>query len=296
MNVSSINQTSGNLSVSQSTKQDSHEKSIEQQILTLQEKMRNITYDNEMPDEEKSNEKKSLQEKIQTLNSELKQYQIQKRQEEAEKRQQETKKREEEVQRQQEQAARAEQSKAQKAAVSSDVSDISVSESSTAAVSSLSSDSVSASVSDAAGTLQSSETSAEAAAVMGFSDAESDAMISFSNTKEHLESMQKLYTSLEGQMRTAQTDAEKADIQKKIDNVSKSMGEKIQKIADTITDTRKEDEARRKKVREKLQESREKRERINAVVSNSSQNDTIDYGYWQKNAATLGKVLITRKK
>lgn len=285
MNVTSINQTSGNLSVNQS-KQDSHEKSIEQQIMQLQEKMRNITYDNEMPVEEKDNEKKSLQEKIQNLNSELKQYQIQKRQEEAEKRQQEAKRREEEAQRQKEAAIQQEEAEARKSATAS-VSNVPNTSDST-----VSAQNVSESINYGSNSADTLDTQSDT----GFSDTESDAMISFSNTKEHLAAMQKLYTSLEGRMRTASTDAEKADIQKKIDNVSKNMGEKIQKIADTITDTRKDDEARKEKIREKMKESEERKQKINAVVSKSTKNDTINYGYWQKNAASLGKVLLTRKK
>ena len=70
MDIASIKQTSAVLPAGQSS-QDSHEVNIQKQILNLQEKMRGITYDREMSTEEKSDEKKSLQEKIQNLNSEL---------------------------------------------------------------------------------------------------------------------------------------------------------------------------------------------------------------------------------
>lgn len=283
MNVTSINQASGNLSVTQS-KQDSHEKNIRQQIMSLQDKMRNITYDNEMPDEEKSNEKKSLQEKIQSLNSELKQYQIQKRQEDAEKRQQETKKREE-TQRQQETSAKQEQAEAGKAAVSSNVNTTS------SAGETVSSEYTS----ENTASVQDSEVSADTQAAAGFSDDESDAMIAFANTKEHLAEMQKLYTNLQGLMRTASTDTERADIQKKLNSVSKSMGKKMQKVADTITDTHNENEKRKEKIRKKKRELEERKQNMNAVVSGSEQKENIDYGYWQKNS-TLGKVFLTRKK
>lgn len=283
MNVTSINQASGNLSVTQS-KQDSHEKNIRQQIMSLQDKMRNITYDNEMPDEEKSNEKKSLQEKIQSLNSELKQYQIQKRQEDAEKRQQETKKREE-TQRQQETSAKQEQAEAGKAAVSSNVNTTS------SAGETVSSEYTS----ENTASVQDSEVSADTQAAAGFSDDESDAMIAFANTKEHLAEMQKLYTNLQGLMRTASTDTERADIQKKLNSVSKSMGKKMQKVADTITDTHNENVKRKEKIRKKKRELEERKQNMNAVVSGSEQKENIDYGYWQKNS-TLGKVFLTRKK
>lgn len=285
MNVTSINQASGNLSVKQS-KQDNHEKNIEQQIMRLQEQMRNITYDHEMPAEEKDNEKKSLQEKIQNLNGELKQYQIRKRQDEAEKRQQETERQDEEIQKQKEAAAQRIEAGAQKAATAS-VTDISSTAADTDAA-----ENTSESINFGNNSADTLNVQSES----GFSDAESDAMISFSNTKEHLAAMQKLYTSLEGQMRTAPTDAEKADIQKKLDNVSKSMGEKIQKAADIISDTQDENEKRKEKIREKMKEFAEKKQNMNAVVSNSGKDNTINYGYWQKNAASLGKVLLTHKK
>ena len=284
MNVTSLNQTSGNMSVTQS-KQDSHEKSIQQQIMNLQDKMRNVTYDNEMPDDEKNNEKKSLQEKIQSLNSELKQYQIQKRQEEAEKRQQEIKKNEEREQRQQAAAERQELTEARKVSVPSDTGTTSA----TAYTVSFESDS------ENTVNVQNSEVSTDTQTVTGFSDAESDAMIAFANTKEHLAEMQKLYTSLEGQMRTASTDDEKADIQKKLDNVSKNMGKKIQKVTDTITETQNERKKRQEKIRQKQRELEERKQSMNAVVQGSGQKENNNYGYWQKNSS-LGKVFLTRKK
>ena len=90
---------SGAMSASRANqpKQDSHEKNIQNQIVNLQGKMRDLAYNNEMSTDEKSDKKKKIQEQIQNLNSELKQYQIQKRREETEKRQNETEKNEESV-------------------------------------------------------------------------------------------------------------------------------------------------------------------------------------------------------
>ena len=105
MNITNSNQSMGFMPVSQST-QDSHEQNIQKQIINLQEKMRDITYNNEMSSEEKNDKKKALQEQIQNLNSELKQYQLQKRQAEAEKRQEEAaKKQREEAEKTEESAA-----------------------------------------------------------------------------------------------------------------------------------------------------------------------------------------------
>ena len=64
-------------------------------------------------------------------------------------------------------------------------------------------------------------------------------LITLSNTKTQMTGMQKVRTSLEGQQRTAATEEEKADIQKKINNVSKGIGQKIVITEDTIADFRK---------------------------------------------------------
>lgn len=83
MSVAGVNGPSqGNKLVGQA-KQDSYEKNIQKQIEKLQEKMKNISSDKEKPFEQKVNEKKEIQEQIQSLNSELRQYQVQKRQREA---------------------------------------------------------------------------------------------------------------------------------------------------------------------------------------------------------------------
>lgn len=178
--------------VSQST-QDSREQDIQKQITSLQEKMRDITYNNEMSSEEKSDQKKALQEKIQNLNSELRQYQIQKRQEEAEKR------KEEAARKQQEEAANAEE-KANSGADNADV-----------------------------------ESEEEEIVLFPESDS-SKAILSNSNAKEHLASLQKVRNDLEGKLRTATSEEEKAKLRKRINKVSKGMGVKVQTIKDSIAD------------------------------------------------------------
>lgn len=87
MNVGSVNASGQSIMFMSQSKQDNYEKDIEKQIATLQEKMKNINNDKEMSMEEKINEKKKLQEQIQALNNELRQYQAQKRQKEAAERQ-----------------------------------------------------------------------------------------------------------------------------------------------------------------------------------------------------------------
>ncbi|MDE5933643.1 MAG: FlxA-like family protein [Lachnospiraceae bacterium] len=196
MNITNTNQPVGFMPVSQST-QDSHEQNIQKQILNLQEKIRDITYNNEMSSEEKSDQKKALQEKIQNLNSELRQYQIQKRQEEAERRKEET------ARKQQEEAAGAEE-KAKTDAEGSNAEDL------------------------------------EEEIVLFPESNSSKAILSNSNTKEHLASLHRVRNDLEGKLRTAASEEEKAKLRKRISKVSKGMGVNIQTIKDTIADAQKD--------------------------------------------------------
>ena len=209
--------------------QDSHEQDIQKQITSLQEKMRDITYSNEMSSEEKSDQKKALQEKIQNLNSELRQYQIQKRQEEAAKR------KEEAARKQQEEAANAEK----KANVGSDNADV--------------------------------ESESEEEEIVLFPESNSSkAILSNSNTKEHLASLQKVRNDLEGKLRTAASEEEKAKLQKRINKVSKGMGVKVKTINDTIADGQKD--VKKKK-----------------STSNTAKEQKED-------PSNLGRVIITRKR
>ena len=178
MNVAGINTSSqGNIPVQPST-QDSYETDIRKQISELQEKMKNISNDEEMSSEQKAKEKQAVQEQIQNLNSELRQHQIQKRQEEAEKRQEELK-----------QAAENMTAKEE--------------------------------------TVQNQS---------GFGDKETGVIISISTSKEQMTDMQRIRTDLEGKQRTTEDDDEKKRLQKKINNVSRGIGQRIRITEDTISE------------------------------------------------------------
>lgn len=225
MNIMNANQSMGFSPVSQQT-QDSHEQQIQKQIMNLQEKMRDVTYSSEMSSEEKSNKKKALQEQIQSLNSELKQYQLRKRQEEAEKRQEEA------ARKQKEEASGQEAETADGRAAGADT--------------------------------------AEEVVLFPESDA-SKAILSNSNTKEHLASLQKVRNDLEGKLRTADSEEEKARLRKRISNVSRGMGIKVQKIKDTVTDRQSDSQSPKNGSARSSHESRE-------------------------DSFVQGKVLITRQK
>ena len=73
----------------------------------------------------------------------------------------------------------------------------------------------------------------------GLSGEEAGVMITLSATKEQIAGMVRLRTNLEGKQRTAPTEEEKAELQKKIDRVSKGIGQQIITAKDTLTDFRK---------------------------------------------------------
>lgn len=258
---------------------DSHEKTIQNQIVSLQEKMRTLTQDAQMSAEEKTDKKKELQEEIQDLNSELKQYQIQKRQEEAARRQEEAARQEQKAAQNREAADRQTQGRTQ------------------------ADGSVSGNTEELPGSVPNGDTLAdnieetqEALAQSGgsefaFPDENARILVTLSNTKEMLSNMNRVRTSLEGRIRTTETDEEKLKLQKRMVDVSKGMGEKVQKIADSIAESQKDTKERKEKVSQSLKDYREKTKNVKAVVPQAQTDNDL------KGSSSLrGKVLITRKK
>lgn len=239
MSIASVNQMSGVTPMNQPG-QDSYEKNIQKQITNLQERMKNLAYDKDMSEEQKLNEKKELQEQIQSLNKELKQHRIQKQQEAV--------------------AAKQESAVAEQ------------------------------------GIEVPSERREKEPETIGFGDAETGVIISISNTREQMDHMRKVRVRLEGQLRTAGTEEEKIELQERINNVSKSMGEKVQKIADTIADHLKEEQERKDKVGEiqkrQEREKQEKREAMNVVLP-AGTNKSLEKAGRGENFTISGKVSIS---
>lgn len=256
MNVARINQPSGVTPANQSY-QDNREKTLQKQIANLQEKVKSITYDKEMSAEEKSDEKKKLQEKMQSLNSELKQYQIQKQQEDA---------------RRQTGQHAAQQEKSRKAAEDASPTYGSVSNS------------------DDDRKPKTDETDEKSP---DHDNARSGVILSISNTKDQLAGMHKIRKDLEGRMRTAETDEEKSDLQKRINSVSQNMGEKIRKISDTIADNLKDEEERKDKVQKIQKEQEDRMKNINVVVPNGGNARPANDAYRKENFMISGDVSIT---
>lgn len=275
MNITSANQMSGVMPTGQANQsnQDSHEKNIQNQIVSLQGKMRDLAYNTEMSSDEKSDKKKKLQEQIQNLNSELKQYQIQKRREESEKRQKEAEKSDENIKSSSPDKAAVKENTVSNTANSADNTN------SSAASNTIGS---TENIRDIDNNTHIKETE------FGLNGTESEMMVSFSNTQKQIANMEKIQTNLTGLMRTAETDEEKLKLQKKIDSVSNIIEDKAKKTADKLAESREEDQKKKKKIRKMLKEQEERRANMKAAVPKSGKSAFEDSEY--------GKVLLTRKK
>lgn len=284
MNITRTNNMTDAMSAASANKssQDSHEKSIQNQITSLQGKLRDIANNATMSTDEKSDAKKKLQEKIQNLNSELKQYQIQKRREESEKRRTETDKNDENAKKSttgrtdsNDNDTGANTANAIGNGITSDGTD--------------NTDSVRESGISSAGSGRNTDSQTQQdKQAFGLDGAETEMMVSFSNTRKQFANMEKIQTNLTGLMRTAETDEEKLKIQKKIDSVSNIIEDKALKASDKLKETREEEKAKKKKIREMLKEQETRRANMKAAVPKSGKSVFGDNEY--------GKVLLTRKK
>lgn len=194
MSIAGIGSSQDSISFRKSS-HDSYENNIKKQITALEEKMKTISSDDEIPAEEKKKERQAAQEQLQNLNQELREYQIRKRQEEAAKKQEATK----------EALAAANTDKENKDNVKS----------------------------------EDSAEDEELPLYRGLSGEEAGIMITLSTTKEHLDGLVRVRKNLEGKQRTADTEEEKAELQKKINRVSRGIGQKVTNAKETVSDLRK---------------------------------------------------------
>ncbi len=87
--------------------------------------------------------------------------------------------------------------------------------------------------------------------------ADTGVIISLSTTKEQIAGMKKVRTDLQGKLRTAQTEEEKADLQEKIDNITQNIGDKVKETQDTISDYQKAEQDKADKTPDKKEDEKE---------------------------------------
>ena len=69
--------------------------------------------------------------------------------------------------------------------------------------------------------------------------------------------MKKVRTDLQGKLRTAQTEEEKADLQEKIDNITQNIGDKVKETQDTISDHQNAEQDKTDKTLDKKEDEKE---------------------------------------
>ncbi|MCM1261254.1 MAG: FlxA-like family protein [Butyrivibrio sp.] len=275
MDITSANYTSSAMPTSQSTQssQDSHEKNIQNQIASLQGKMRDLANNNTMSEDEKSDKKKKLQEQIQNLHSELEHYKINKRREGNDKTQ-------------------------DKDVKSDGVSDKDTGRVSTGRVETTanSSNATADDKADKAVSVNVNDDIKNTAAQTGLdkeefilNDDEAEMMISFSNTMQQFSNMGKIQTQLSGLMRSAETDEEKIEIQGKINSVSDAISAKTDTSARKLSEINDDERKKKEKRRRMLEEQESRKENMKAVLPKSGKS-------LLEEIKKDGKVLLTRNK
>lgn len=206
MNISRVNISSQNNVSSKQPALDNHESSLRKQITDLQEKVKTISNNQEMSEEQKTKEKQAAQEQLQNLNSELRRYQQQKKQEEAAQKQEDTKQAIKEVSEKSEVDKTVQTEDGEKTEKTSGVSGSNASK------------------------IEKDEE--ETPTLLGSKEA--GVLVTLSSNKEQIADMGRIRTALEGRQRTAPTEEEKASLQEKIARVSSGIGKKIVITEDTI--------------------------------------------------------------
>ena len=95
-------------------------------------------------------------------------------------------------------------------------------------------------------------------------------IISLSTAKEQIAGMKKVRTDLQGKLRTAQTEEEKADLQEKIDNITQNIGDKVKETQDTISDYQKAEQDKTDKILVQKEDEKENETNVVSEEDNGS--------------------------
>ncbi|MDE7275797.1 MAG: hypothetical protein K2N98_02915, partial [Lachnospiraceae bacterium] len=98
-------------------------------------------------------------------------------------------------------------------------------------------------------------------------EADTGVIISLSTTKEQIAGMKKVQTDLQGKLRAAQTEEEKADLQEKIDNITQNISDKVKETQDTISDHQKAEQDKTDKTDKTPDKKEDEKENGTNVVS-----------------------------
>lgn len=191
--------------------QEDKVRTIERKISSLQKEMETVKDDRRLPVERREDRRKDIQNELRDLNEQLRKSRDQEREAEEEKRKEEAK-------------GRTEASAASPAAQRGKAV---------------------RTVAQKEGASKEKEAEGDER-VLGGSKA-SGAVFTTSQSRRQLNAMRRIRDSLEGRLRTARSREEKQDIRKKLTNISKDIGKKIQETNEEIQESRLSDEERRRK-------------------------------------------------
>ena len=108
-------------------------------------------------------------------------------------------------------------------------------------------------------------------------NADMGVLVSLSTTKDQIEGMKKVRTDLEGKLRVASSDEERASLQEKINKLSEDMSEKIKETQDTISDYRKTEKDEMQKPQDEENEveneTKDKKEHKDETSANTAEQD-----------------------
>ena len=88
-------------------------------------------------------------------------------------------------------------------------------------------------------------------------EADTGVIISLSTTKEQIAGMKQVQTDLQGKLRAAQTEEEKADLQERNDNTTQNISDKVKETQDTISDHQKAEQDKTDKTPDKKEDEKE---------------------------------------
>ncbi len=100
--------------------------------------------------------------------------------------------------------------------------------------------------------------------------ADTGVIISLSTAKEQIDGMKKVRKDLQGKLRIAQTEEEKADLQEKIDNITQNIGDKVKETQDIISDSYKAEQDKTDKTPDKKEDEKENETNIVSGEDNGS--------------------------
>ena len=106
-------------------------------------------------------------------------------------------------------------------------------------------------------------------------NADMGVLISLSTTKEQIAGMKKVRTDLEGKLRTAESDEARESLQKKIDNLTEDIYEKVKETQDTISDYQKDEQDKTDTTQDKEEDEKEDETNVVSEEENSSREEEI---------------------